>query len=239
MPYQVFHGSDRPFAIGVGTDRHFAQLCERVLRRPELAQRRTIRDETQRVKHREVLVAMLEEAFRERTARAVGGALPARVDSGLARARRARSAAHSRGSRARRDRGPSGDRRVRGDPQSRSRRLATPRSLARSATGAARRSSARRTRSHANLRVRGCRRGSTLRIRKNQEHEAADHHDRQHGDHDDDGAKVAPFFRVGAKARNAKNSPVAPMTMIVPPTSTTRSRIRPNSGSTLTTERPC
>jgi crotonobetainyl-CoA:carnitine CoA-transferase CaiB-like acyl-CoA transferase len=68
VPYQVFHGSDRAFAIGVGTDRHFAQLCERVLRNPELARDKRFATNTQRVKHREVLIAILENAFRERTA---------------------------------------------------------------------------------------------------------------------------------------------------------------------------
>lgn len=68
VPYQAFHGSDRMFAIGVGTDRHFAQLCERVLRRPELAGDERFATNTQRVKHRDVLVPILEDAFRERTA---------------------------------------------------------------------------------------------------------------------------------------------------------------------------
>src|SRR5438067_3465130 len=68
VPYQLFHGSDRAFAIGVGTDRHFAQLCERVLRMPELARDQRFAANTDRVKHREVLVAILEEAFRARTA---------------------------------------------------------------------------------------------------------------------------------------------------------------------------
>ena len=68
VPYQVFHASDRPFAIGVGTDRHFVQLCERVLRRPELARDKRFATNTQRVKHRDVLVAMLEQEFGNRTA---------------------------------------------------------------------------------------------------------------------------------------------------------------------------
>jgi succinate--hydroxymethylglutarate CoA-transferase len=68
VPYQVFHGSDRPFAIGAGTDRHFAQLCERVLRRPDLAVDPRFATNAQRVKHRETLVALLEEEFRKRSA---------------------------------------------------------------------------------------------------------------------------------------------------------------------------
>jgi len=68
VPYQVFHASDRPFAIGAGTDRHFAQLCERVLQRPELAQDKRFATNVQRVKHRKALVKILEDAFRNRTA---------------------------------------------------------------------------------------------------------------------------------------------------------------------------
>jgi crotonobetainyl-CoA:carnitine CoA-transferase CaiB-like acyl-CoA transferase len=68
VPYQAFRGSDRMFAIGVGTDRHFAQLCERVLRRPELTRDERFATNTQRVKHRDTLVPILEDAFRERTA---------------------------------------------------------------------------------------------------------------------------------------------------------------------------
>jgi crotonobetainyl-CoA:carnitine CoA-transferase CaiB-like acyl-CoA transferase len=68
VPYQVFHGSDRPFAIGAGTDRHFEQLCARVLRRPELAQDKRFATNAGRVKHRGVLVPILEREFGTRTA---------------------------------------------------------------------------------------------------------------------------------------------------------------------------
>lgn len=68
VPYQQFHGSDRPFAIGAGTDRHFAQLCERVLLRPDLAQDKRFATNAERVKHRGVLVTILEGEFRARTA---------------------------------------------------------------------------------------------------------------------------------------------------------------------------
>src|SRR5436305_6629516 len=67
VPYQVFHGSDRAFAISVGTDRHFAQLCEHVLH-ADLFDDARFATNTQRVKNRELLVAILEDAFRERTA---------------------------------------------------------------------------------------------------------------------------------------------------------------------------
>jgi crotonobetainyl-CoA:carnitine CoA-transferase CaiB-like acyl-CoA transferase len=68
VPYQVFHASDRPFAIGAGTERHFAQLCKRVVRRPELVEDERFASNAQRVKHRQVLVAILEEEFGQRTA---------------------------------------------------------------------------------------------------------------------------------------------------------------------------
>jgi crotonobetainyl-CoA:carnitine CoA-transferase CaiB-like acyl-CoA transferase len=68
VPYQVFHGSDRAFAIGAGTDRHFAQLCERVLRLPELARDARFATNAQRVQHRKTLVPLLEEEFSKRTA---------------------------------------------------------------------------------------------------------------------------------------------------------------------------
>jgi crotonobetainyl-CoA:carnitine CoA-transferase CaiB-like acyl-CoA transferase len=93
VPYQVFHGSDRAFAIGAGTDRHFAQLCERVLRNPELARDKRFVTNTQRVKHRDVLIATLESAFRERTAaqwvaRCRRAAIPASLVRGVREALR-------------------------------------------------------------------------------------------------------------------------------------------------------
>jgi crotonobetainyl-CoA:carnitine CoA-transferase CaiB-like acyl-CoA transferase len=93
VPYQAFHGSDRMFAIGVGTDRHFSQLCERVLRNPELARDSRFATNTQRVKHRQALVAILEDAFRERTAaqwvaRCRRAAIPASLVRGVREALR-------------------------------------------------------------------------------------------------------------------------------------------------------
>lgn len=69
VPYQLFHASDRPFAIGAGTDRHFATLCEAVLERPELVQDDRFATNAARVHHRRLLVPMMEEIFRTRTAR--------------------------------------------------------------------------------------------------------------------------------------------------------------------------
>jgi len=69
VPYQLFHGSDRAFAIGVGTDRHFQLLCERVIERPELARDERFATNIARVRNREALVSLLEAMFRERSAR--------------------------------------------------------------------------------------------------------------------------------------------------------------------------
>ena len=93
VPYQVFHASDRPFAIGTGTERHFAQLCERVLRRPELVEDRRFATNAQRVKHRQTLVAILEDEFRKRTAaqwvgRCRRAAIPASLVRGVREALR-------------------------------------------------------------------------------------------------------------------------------------------------------
>lgn len=68
VPYQLFHASDRPFALGVGTDRHFALLCARVLGRPELAEDERFTTNAARVRHRGVLVALLEREFAARRA---------------------------------------------------------------------------------------------------------------------------------------------------------------------------
>ncbi|HLJ74051.1 MAG TPA: CoA transferase, partial [Thermoanaerobaculia bacterium] len=64
VPYQVFHASDRPFAIGAGTDRHFQLLCTRVLKREELAHDRRFATNALRVKNRAPLIRALEREFR-------------------------------------------------------------------------------------------------------------------------------------------------------------------------------
>ena len=68
VPYQIFHAEDRAFAIGGGTDRHFRHLCERVIERPELAGDERFATNTARVTHRDVLVPLLEEIFRTKSA---------------------------------------------------------------------------------------------------------------------------------------------------------------------------
>lgn len=63
VPYQVFHAADRTFAIGGGTDRHFRNLCERVIERPELVTDERFATNTARVRNREVLVPILDAIF--------------------------------------------------------------------------------------------------------------------------------------------------------------------------------
>lgn len=67
VPYQLFHASDRPFVIGAGTDRHFAETCE-VIGKPELAADTRFATNADRVRNREALIPLLEDAFRQRKA---------------------------------------------------------------------------------------------------------------------------------------------------------------------------
>jgi crotonobetainyl-CoA:carnitine CoA-transferase CaiB-like acyl-CoA transferase len=95
VPYQLFHASDRPFAIGGGTDRHFRNLCEQVVERPELAERFPTNSE--RVTQRELLVPLLEEVFATRTAeewvsRCRAAGIPASVVQGVLEALRSEAA---------------------------------------------------------------------------------------------------------------------------------------------------
>ena len=68
VPYQLFHGSDRPFAVGAGTNRHFAALCADVLGAGELATDRRFSTNASRVRNRAKLVPILESRFATRRA---------------------------------------------------------------------------------------------------------------------------------------------------------------------------
>ncbi len=68
VPYQLFHGSDRPFVIGAGTDRQFAALCE-VIRRPDFASDRRFATNVGRVRNRNQLIPILEKIFETRSAK--------------------------------------------------------------------------------------------------------------------------------------------------------------------------
>jgi crotonobetainyl-CoA:carnitine CoA-transferase CaiB-like acyl-CoA transferase len=95
VPYQLFHASDRTFAIGGGTERHFRNLCEQVIERPELAAQFPTNSE--RVTKRDALVPMLEEIFVTRTAdewvsRCRRAGIPASVVQGVLEALRSETA---------------------------------------------------------------------------------------------------------------------------------------------------
>ena len=66
-PYQAFHAADRAFILAAGNDRLFRRTCE-VLGRPELADEQRFATNEARVRHRDELVALLEEAFGARPA---------------------------------------------------------------------------------------------------------------------------------------------------------------------------
>lgn len=68
VPYQLFYARDRAFAVGAGTDRHYAMLCERVLGRPELVVDERFSTNTSRVANRAILIPLLEEIFRTKDA---------------------------------------------------------------------------------------------------------------------------------------------------------------------------
>jgi glutaryl-CoA transferase len=69
VPYQLFHGSDRPFAVGAGTDRHFIMLCRDVIDRADLTTDARFATNAARVEHRQELVPILDAAFRSRRAK--------------------------------------------------------------------------------------------------------------------------------------------------------------------------
>ena len=65
VPYQVFRARDRSFALAIGNDRQFSQLCAG-LGRPEWAADARFETNPARVANRDQLVAVLSEAFAER-----------------------------------------------------------------------------------------------------------------------------------------------------------------------------
>jgi crotonobetainyl-CoA:carnitine CoA-transferase CaiB-like acyl-CoA transferase len=67
VPYQLFHAEDRPFILAAGNDRLFARTCE-VIGRTELASDDRFATNEARVRHREALIPVLQEAFASRPA---------------------------------------------------------------------------------------------------------------------------------------------------------------------------
>jgi formyl-CoA transferase len=68
VPYQSFQASDVWFVLAVGNDRQFEKLCE-VIGKQELVSDAHFRFNSERVKNREELVAILKPIFLEKTAR--------------------------------------------------------------------------------------------------------------------------------------------------------------------------
>jgi formyl-CoA transferase len=66
VPYQTFRASDGEFAVAVGNDRQFAQMC-RVIGLPELSSDPRYAANPARVQNRAALIAELSAAFAQRT----------------------------------------------------------------------------------------------------------------------------------------------------------------------------
>jgi formyl-CoA transferase len=69
VPYHVFHAADEFLIVAVGNDGQFARFCE-VAERPEWANDPRFATNPLRVRHRDTLVALIEERLRTRPARA-------------------------------------------------------------------------------------------------------------------------------------------------------------------------
>jgi len=67
VPYQLFDSADRPFILAAGNDRLFARTCE-VIGLPLLAQDARFATNGSRVRNREELIPLLQEAFSRRSA---------------------------------------------------------------------------------------------------------------------------------------------------------------------------
>jgi len=97
VPYQVFRGADRAFAIGGGTNRHYRMLCERVIERPGLASDVRFATNDARVENRDVLVPLLDSIFATQPAehwvmRCREAAIPASLVQGVLEALRSEAA---------------------------------------------------------------------------------------------------------------------------------------------------
>ncbi len=67
VPYQLFASADRPFILAAGNDRLFERTCD-AIGRPDLANDERFATNEARVRNREELVQILQEAFRTRPA---------------------------------------------------------------------------------------------------------------------------------------------------------------------------
>lgn len=66
VPYQIFEAADGSFALAVGNDRMFADLCEKVIELPELARDPRFVTAHQRAVHRDALIPIMAEVLRAR-----------------------------------------------------------------------------------------------------------------------------------------------------------------------------
>lgn len=69
VPYQVFSTSDGTFALAVGNDRMFADFCEKVIARPDLARDRRFTTSHQRALHRDALLAVIQDIVGRQSSR--------------------------------------------------------------------------------------------------------------------------------------------------------------------------
>lgn len=64
VPYGVFEAKDGPLVIAVGNNGQFRQFCEQVISRPGLAADPRFEKNTDRSKHRDILLPILKESIR-------------------------------------------------------------------------------------------------------------------------------------------------------------------------------
>ncbi len=64
VPYGVFEAKDGPLVIAVGNNGQFRQFCEQIILRSDLAADPRFEKNTDRAKHREILLPILEESIR-------------------------------------------------------------------------------------------------------------------------------------------------------------------------------
>lgn len=76
-PYGTYKAKDGYYQLGVGTDRHYRDLCVRVLDRPDMPEDERYATQPQRVRHRSEVEAVLNEWAAERTVQEVVAALNA------------------------------------------------------------------------------------------------------------------------------------------------------------------
>ncbi|MFN8448061.1 MAG: CoA transferase [Anaerolineae bacterium] len=82
VPYETFRAADGEFALAVGNDRQFAQLCQ-LIERPEWASDARFATNPARVQNRAALIALLNELFAGRSAAEwVAGALALGIPAG-------------------------------------------------------------------------------------------------------------------------------------------------------------